>query len=73
MYYKNKVRIDTADYITSHGRQPRGTGAWAFFMGCRDNLDKLYCAPGRTTYAEARKLALQEALRLGVTYVSVGA
>jgi hypothetical protein len=24
------ARFDTADYFRSHGKQPRGTGCWAF-------------------------------------------
>lgn len=50
MPYTNKIRIDTTDYIWTHGRNPRGTGAWAFFIGCRDNLDKLYFALLKTRW-----------------------
>lgn len=72
MPYTNKIRIDTTDYIWTHGHNPRGTGAWAFFIGCRDNLDKLYFAPGSNTYTQACRLTVQEARRQGVDFVSVG-
>lgn len=72
MPYTNKIRIDTTDYIWTHGRNPRGTGAWAFFIGCRDNLDKLYFVPGSNTYTQSCRLAVQEARRQGVDFVSVG-
>lgn len=73
MTYINNVRVDTSDYSIAHGRQPKGTGAWAFYMGCRNDISKLFCAPKSASYTEARKLAVQEARRLGVDYVSVGA
>lgn len=72
MHYINKVSIDTTDYIIAHGRQPKGTGARAFFIGCRNDLDKLFFAPRCTIYSEARRLTVQEAHRQGVDYVSVG-
>lgn len=73
MNYTKNIIIDTADYTLSHGRTPKGKGAWAFFIGCRNDISKLFFAPRSMTYAEARKLAVQEALRKGVDYVSVGA
>lgn len=73
MRYANTPRIDTTDYTLTHGRAPKRKGAWPFYMGSRDDISTLFCAPGCRSYAEARRIALEEARKQGVDYVSVGA
>lgn len=73
MSYINSISIDSTDYIVAHGHQPKGRGVWAFFIGCRNDISKLFFTPRSTSYTEARKLAVQEARRMGVDYISVGA
>ncbi len=64
--------VRTTDYQFAHGKMPRGTGSWAFFMNCRYNMDKVWFAPMLTSFAEAKKLAIEEGRRRGATYISVG-
>ena len=66
-----KVEFDTSEFEFSHGRKPRGRGAWAFwFQPNTDNVMDAWWANG--TYAEARKAAKAEAERRGVNFVMVG-
>lgn len=73
MSYINTIYIDTTGYIFAHGHAPRGKGVWAFYMGNRNDINKLYCTPGSRTFGEARRLAQNEARKQGADYVSVGA
>lgn len=63
------VLIETGPYYSSHLKQPRGRGSWAFALGSRHA--EPWFAPGSMTYAEARKLAKARAIELGVVAVYV--
>lgn len=57
------IEFDTGEYYRSHGKEPRGTGSWAFFFdGDRDPM-KAWFTPGNTTYNQAKKMAKAEAIR----------
>lgn len=81
-----KVEIDTSVYRSNHGVQPRGRGSWAFVMGredykTNDEIDDegrplvwwARSADGQTSmpFTDAKKLAVAEAQRRGVTLVGV--
>jgi hypothetical protein len=46
-----KIELDTTEYRQSHLREPRGRGAWAFYVG--DDLEPLW-SPSMT-YTEAKR------------------
>lgn len=54
-----KPRVETRPYVTSHGREPRGYGSWAFCPASHysrgDYLDFTRWFKG--TYGEAKKQA----------------
>lgn len=60
--------VSTSRYEFSHGRSPRGQGSWGFFLGS-SSLEDLFWANG--TYSEARRAAVAEANRRGVSSVEV--
>lgn len=68
------VLVSTRDYYHSHMKEPKGRGSWAFSIGevVKDDIDynKLWWSPS-CTYAEARKLAIAEAKKRGVSYIEV--
>ena len=68
-----KVEFNTREYEFSHGRTPRGRGSWAFFFDRSMPVDQAFWTPGSTTYAEAKKMARDEARRRfpGVTAIEV--
>ncbi len=53
-----KVSFDTAPYVRSHMKPPRGRGSWAFCFG----ESEAWFTPS-VTYGEAKKLARAEAAR----------
>lgn len=59
------IRIETMEYRKSHGREPRGTGSWAFAFGGPDA--EPWFTPGATTYTAAKKMAAAEARKRGAT------
>jgi len=63
--------VRTTDYQWTYGRMPRGRGGWAFFMGSRDDMNTVFWTPSMT-YADAKKLAIQEGRRRGVAVIHVG-
>lgn len=67
-----KPEVSTAEYVRSHGREPRGSGRWAFFFDGDDRAEAAWFAPGQVTFAEARKAAVAEARRRGASRVEVG-
>lgn len=75
-----KPTVSTTVYLRNHGAEPRGRGSWCFVMGAEDfsfsDDPRLFWAKSEDgassmTFAEARKLALTEAARRGVTVVGV--
>ena len=66
------VEFSTAEYVRSHGREPRGRGCWAFFpFGKSDIADAVFVA-GQNTLTEAKKIAAHHFAANGVTLVEVG-
>ena len=60
------VEVRTTAYAFAHGKAPRGTGAWAFVIGCRPDL---FWFTG--SYGEAKRAAVAEARRRGAIRVEV--
>jgi hypothetical protein len=59
------MRVNTDRYLFSHGKNPRGTGAWLFEVG-----DQAF--PARGTYSKAKQEAIKFArTRKGVTEIIV--
>jgi len=46
------IEFDTRSYVRSHGREPRGTGSWAFEF---NDEAATHWVPGSRTYTEAKK------------------
>jgi hypothetical protein len=61
--------IDTADYKFTHGRAPRGHGAWAFFP---DRAQKGPAIWKTGTYSEAKAAAITEARTRGIHTLYLG-
>ena len=58
------IYVDTSDFINTHGKQPRGYGAWAF------NIDgTVYTTFGK--YSEAKADAVTMAVSVGTSVVFV--
>ena len=66
-----KIEVKTSEYEFSHGKKPKGTGHWAFWMG-RDSADisKAHWFTGK--YGDAKKRAMAMARELGVGVITVG-
>jgi len=62
-----KVVFKTEQYEFSHGKKPRGTGCWAFFMD-DESSPVFFNGP----FGEAKKEAVAWAKKHGFTFVSVG-
>lgn len=60
--------VSTSQYEFAHGRQPRGTGTWAFFF---DRNTQAFWVPN-ASYSEARRQAVQAARAGGYSRVEVG-
>lgn len=67
---RSTVHVSTASYQASHGREPRGTGSWAFFFDGSSDVADAYWADG--SYSAARRAAVAEAARRGAGRVEVG-
>ena len=63
------MRVSTTQYRFSHGRDPRGTGLWAFEMGAHGRPSETYFAQG--TYAQARREATRQARAMDYDWVQV--
>jgi hypothetical protein len=65
-----RIEFNTTAYQMSHGRHPRGTGAWAFFFNREMNGEPFWvsCMP----YGAAKSVARAEATRQGAATVYVG-
>lgn len=59
---KSYVEFDTRRFRASHGVEPRGVGTWAFFFSAveQDDVMRAWFAPSNTSYAAAKKLAVDE-------------
>lgn len=78
----SQVEVITSDWCMSQGkRQPTGYGGWAFGIGRRNPaMENVFWAKGTMpdgrvfgsmNYGEAKKLAVREAARLGISTVWV--
>jgi hypothetical protein len=71
------VRVSTTDYEFVHGKKPRGTGHWFFYIMEKVAMPELaeieatFFVTG--TYAEATKEAKKIAKNIGASEVKVGA
>lgn len=63
-----KIRVNTTEYIFSHGRKPRGYGYWAFQVG---EIFPDAMVWFRGTYSEALKAAMKLAKERKVYEVKV--
>lgn len=65
-----KVTVHTRTFETSHGRNPKGFGAWMFCVG--DNPEDMSTWVSFTgTFAKARAFAVQQARSVGAVTVTV--
>lgn len=64
------VSVDTIRYKRSHGKEPRGTGQWAFYFD-RTGGDPIF-TPTAMSYVDAVKWAKEEAKKSGKSVVYVG-
>lgn len=61
------IEVSTTEFEFSHGKKPRGTGCWAFFIG-RDPEPFFHCG----SFADARRMAIAMAISKGETFIKVG-
>lgn len=61
-----KTEINTSQYVRSHGKQPKGTGCWAF--GIRD---KVVFAPTLMSLTDAIKWARGQAKAVDAKLIEV--
>lgn len=64
------MKVDTANYQQTHGKAPRGRGAWRFYAH-RDGSWTTIEACGEQKYTDARRQAAAEARRLGCDAIVV--
>ena len=64
------MEVSTAIYMVCHGRNPRGTGNWAFVFHL-DGRRVLGWAPGEMSYTNAKRWAIDYAKQNGYERVSV--
>jgi hypothetical protein len=61
------VTVDTSNYEFTHGRKPRGYGAWAFQQfEDMDCMDKRIIWVYGSTFSDARRVAVAEAKKRGL-------
>jgi hypothetical protein len=68
------LKIDTREYFSSTGKQPRGWGVWAFDYATEDHQANTYpqiFTPHSMSYSDAKKWALAEAKKLKATWLNV--
>lgn len=61
--------VSTTSYVFAHGKEPRGTGDWAFFFDYDRSAP--FWVVG-VSYSEAKKYATQVARERGVSRIEVG-
>lgn len=65
-----KISVDTSRYERSHGKKPKGRGAWAFYFD-RTGGEALF-TPQSMDYTDAVKWAKEQAKEAGKTVIYVG-
>ena len=63
------VEFNTTDYVFSHGRAPRGVGAWAFSFVRHPEMDQMFWVNG--SFAEAKRVMRARAVAEGHRVVFV--
>jgi len=58
-------KVDTSEYVDTHGKQPRGQGRWVFMIGRDGAWTEQDYSHSLKTYTEAKKDAIQLAKSLG--------
>lgn len=66
----NSVTVDYMQYIGAWGKQPKGSGTWAFFFGNEQHINDAHFYKG--TFAECTRRAVLEARAAGFDLISVG-
>jgi len=64
-----RILVNTMQYEFAHGKLPRGDGGWAFQIGSKYDVDKIFFAQGK--FSVAKKIAIAEAKKRGELYVEV--
>jgi hypothetical protein len=59
------VEFNTSKYMGAHGKEPKGTGVWAFKVGDEEFMTK------SMSYADAKKEAAKKAKEKGARFVTV--
>ena len=62
--------IDTTGYKGSHGKEPKGTGIWAFYFNKKDR--DVFFTPTSMSYGDAVKWAKEQAKVAGKSIIYVG-
>jgi len=62
-----RMKVHTDEYKWTHGKIPRGEGNWAFYVG-NDETPVFF----RGKFSEAKKLAIELALKRGEDSIKVG-
>jgi hypothetical protein len=65
------VTVSTSEYQGVHGRKPRGTGTWVFWLGYART--RSWTSPVYTRYSDAVRGAKAAARKFGLNHVEVGA
>ena len=65
------VHFSTTEFECSHGRKPRGYGYWGFFFGDAKRTKNVWFAPNVCDFADAKRVAREEAKRRDCDEVSV--
>lgn len=64
-----KIEVSTSAYEFAHCKKPRGIGAWAFELICKDRVVTVF---HRGSYSECVKRAQQDAKVNGAFLIKVG-
>jgi hypothetical protein len=66
---KLHVYVDTSEFVRSHFAAPRGRGGWLFCTVStrrNDYLDHIVSTPCNSTFAEAKRNAIEQARARGI-------
>ena len=66
------ITIYAGSYQWAHGKNPRGTGSWAFFPNSQQRINDAFWVHG-ASYGDAKRQAVAHAKAAGWREVHVGA
>lgn len=69
-FINEAVSVDTIRYKRSHGKEPRGTGMWAFYFDKAG--ENPFFTPSAMSYQDAVKWAKEQAKEAGKNIIYVG-